>query len=182
MRGCGVAENDWSASEKSVGKYLLCVGGYPLAKLPSFTAAAEAAQERMSDLFELNDDFSIYEIETGIHFEVPRGSRFDGGQPPEAFELLFSGGLQTNDYPDIFAHFAERVVNPIDRVVGGAIRSRRLQLNLTSAQVAKAANIQNFAFDDYEAGRTRPQAEHLRRIAATLEVPLAFFFGWLFRH
>lgn len=78
---------------------------------------------------------------------------------------------------DVSAYLAERAANPVDRMVGGSIRFHRVRLNMTSAQAAEAANIEDSVFDDYEAGRTRVQAEHLRRIAETLNVPLSYFFG-----
>lgn len=94
MRDCGVVKEDSPGSEKSIGEYLVCVGGYPVANLPSFSAAAKAAQARMSKRFGSDDDFSIYEIETGIHFDVPHGSRLDDSFLPAAFELTFNVGLQ----------------------------------------------------------------------------------------
>lgn len=78
MRGYDAAEDDCARSENSTGKYLVCAGGYPLASLPSFEAAAREAQTRQLIWSGTGDDLSIYEVETGIHFGVPRRSRFHG--------------------------------------------------------------------------------------------------------
>jgi hypothetical protein len=173
MHGYSVSEKDWRGSDKPVGKYLVCVGGYPIMKLPSFSAAVEAAQAKISNWLGPEDDFSIYQIDTGIHFDIPCDPRFDDGFPHRTSGLI----AVLNTSSDVSAYLDEQAGNPIDRAVGGAIRFRRLQLKMRSAQVAKAANIEDSVFDDYEAGRTRVQAEHLRQIAKTLNVPIGDFFG-----
>jgi len=54
------------------GKYMVCIGGYPTATLDSFADAADRAREMVWR--HPDGDFSIYEIETGIHFDLPRAS------------------------------------------------------------------------------------------------------------
>ena len=49
-------------------KYMVCVGGYPRATMPTFAEAA--ARARDLTWFEPDDDLSIYEVETGIHFDI----------------------------------------------------------------------------------------------------------------
>jgi hypothetical protein len=57
------------------GKYMVYVGGYPRETMPTFEEAAARAWELSS--FEQDDDFSIYEVDTWIHFDVPRSPRGD---------------------------------------------------------------------------------------------------------
>ncbi|MBB4196617.1 hypothetical protein GGD83_000388 [Rhodoblastus sphagnicola] len=56
---------------------MVCIGGYPRVIVDSFAEAAAQASEmswRHPD-----GDFTVYEIETGIHFDLPCGSRLDDG-------------------------------------------------------------------------------------------------------
>lgn len=77
-----------SQGEKSQGKYMVCVGGYPREAASTF-AEAEA---RACDLlwFEPDGDFSIYEVETGIHFDVPKRPRSDEGVMPGGCDAYFA--------------------------------------------------------------------------------------------
>jgi transcriptional regulator with XRE-family HTH domain len=68
-------------------------------------------------------------------------------------------------------------VNPIDARVGAAIRLRRLERNLTRLQLAKAAGIAPSLLGNYKAGRTRVDADHLRRIATVLRQSAGSLFG-----
>lgn len=61
-------------------KYMVCVGGYPHATMPTFAEAAARAWDL--SWFEPEDDLSIYEVETGIHFDFPRSRH-------EASEVFF---------------------------------------------------------------------------------------------
>ena len=56
-------------------KYMVCVGGYPRATMPTFAEAAARAWDLSR--FEPDDDVSIYEVETGIYFDIPRSPRGD---------------------------------------------------------------------------------------------------------
>jgi hypothetical protein len=70
------------------------MGGYPLAYRPTFAAAAQAAQASLSRRAGLADELSIYEVETGIHFEVPGLPRTDDDFPHEALAFLSGIGVQ----------------------------------------------------------------------------------------
>lgn len=76
-----------SRSEKVSGKYMVCVGGYPREALPSYAAAESRAWELLR--LEPRGDFSIYEVETGIHFDVPEIPRLDEGVMPGIFDGFF---------------------------------------------------------------------------------------------
>jgi hypothetical protein len=78
MRDCGVAEDQPSAREKLADRFIVCAGAYPLSRLPTFAAAAEQASAFVR--FMASGEISIYEVETGIHFDVPSRGRFDGVQ------------------------------------------------------------------------------------------------------
>jgi hypothetical protein len=82
MRDCGVADDVPSTRKEGVEKFIVCAGGYPLSRLPTFAAAAEQASAFVR--FMPSGEFSIYDVETGIHFDVPAKGRFDGG-PVEPF-------------------------------------------------------------------------------------------------
>ncbi|MCW2283690.1 hypothetical protein M2323_001878 [Rhodoblastus acidophilus] len=66
---------------------MVCVGGYPRAALPSFAAA----ERRAWDLLRVEPlcDVSIYEVETGIHFDVPDIPRLEEGVMPGVFDAFF---------------------------------------------------------------------------------------------
>lgn len=66
--------------------------------------------------------------------------------------------------------------NAIDRLVGDAIRRQRLQCEMTRGQLAQAAKVEHGLIEDFEAGRKRPRAEELQRIAYALRVAPAHFF------
>jgi DNA-binding XRE family transcriptional regulator len=113
-----------------------------------------------------NGEISIYEVETGIHFDVPLSPHIDGDG---------AAALHPNSFVQ------RHVGNPVDQLVGSAMRFRRIQLDMTSDELAQAANVANAVIDDYEEGRKRAQAEHLRRIAKVLGVSPAYFFAQLER-
>lgn len=75
------------------------------------------------------------------------------------------------------ARGGDRAENAIDRLVGGAIHRRRVQCGMTRDHVAQLAQVAPELIEDYEAGRKRPRAEHLQRIAHALGVAPAHFFG-----
>jgi len=84
-----------NGSEPSSRNYAICVGGYPLAYHSTFAAAAEAAKAALPRRDGLDDDISIYEVETGIHFEVPAACRIDDDFPQDALVLLSRIGFQS---------------------------------------------------------------------------------------
>ena len=64
----------------------------------------------------------------------------------------------------------------LDRSIGAAIRSRRLELGLTRQILAEAVGVTVLKLRDYEAGTARPSAETLVKIACALGVrPSALF-------
>ena len=75
MRGYDGSEPRSRRGDSRAGEYVLCVGGYPRQAMSSFEAAVARAWELSWS--ESGDDFSIYEVETGIHFEVPLSPPFD---------------------------------------------------------------------------------------------------------
>jgi transcriptional regulator with XRE-family HTH domain len=70
----------------------------------------------------------------------------------------------------------DRTGNAVDQLVGCAIRRQRLQRDMTRDQLTQAAEVAQPLIDDYEAGRKRPCAKHLLRIAKALGVAPAYFF------
>jgi len=90
MRGFCEYEPKRLPGGASGGDYMVCAGGYPREALPTF-AAAEA---RAWDLawFEPESDFTIYEVETGIHFDLPKAARTDEGVMPAVFDAAFERG------------------------------------------------------------------------------------------
>lgn len=75
------------AREKAPGKYMVCVGGYPREALPTFAAAERRAWDLLR--VEPKGDFSIYEVETGIHFDIPESPELDEGVMPGVFDAFF---------------------------------------------------------------------------------------------
>jgi len=88
----GETERRVCGSKPVSDNYAICVGGYPVVYKPTFAAAAEAARATMIRRRDAPGDVSIYEVETGIHFEVPRGPRPDDF-PHEALTVLGRMGL-----------------------------------------------------------------------------------------
>lgn len=73
MRDCGAAEFESSTKAKISEKFIVCAGGYPLSRLPTFAAAAEQASVFVK--FMPSGEISIYEVETGIHFDAAETGR-----------------------------------------------------------------------------------------------------------
>lgn len=78
MRDCGVAEDEPSTRQKLAEQFIVCAGGYPLSRPATFAAAAKQASAFVR--FMPSGDISIYEVQTGIHFDVPATDRFKGAQ------------------------------------------------------------------------------------------------------
>jgi hypothetical protein len=79
--------DDRSRDEKALGKYMVCVGGYPREALSTFAEAEARAWDLLR--FEPRGDFSIYEVETGIHFDVAEIPRLEEGVMPGVFDGFF---------------------------------------------------------------------------------------------
>ncbi len=69
--------------------------------------------------------------------------------------------------------------HPVDVHVGKRIRHRRWLLGMTQQQLADAVGIKFQQIQKYETGMNRVSASRLWDIAATLDVPVAFFFDGL---
>jgi transcriptional regulator with XRE-family HTH domain len=65
----------------------------------------------------------------------------------------------------------------IDRLVGGQLRKRRIELGLTQLSVAEAIGVTFQQIQKYERGSNRIVASRLYDLANTLEVPLEYFFA-----
>jgi transcriptional regulator with XRE-family HTH domain len=65
----------------------------------------------------------------------------------------------------------------IDRLVGGQLRKRRVELGLTQLSVAEAIGVTFQQIQKYERGTNRIVASRLYDLANTLEVPLEYFFA-----
>jgi transcriptional regulator with XRE-family HTH domain len=69
-----------------------------------------------------------------------------------------------------------QTVNPIDMIVGGNVRLRRIQLGLEIASLAATLGITADRLQTMEAGRERVGASHLFEICRALKVAPGFFF------
>lgn len=67
-------------------------------------------------------------------------------------------------------------LNKTDVYVGLRIRLRRLQLQMTQAELAFTAQICSIKLDQIEAGEVRPDADALYSISQALHVPSHRFF------
>ena len=65
----------------------------------------------------------------------------------------------------------------IDRLVGGQLRKRRIELGLTQLSVAEAIGVTFQQIQKYERGSNRIVASRLYDLANTLDVPLEYFFA-----
>jgi transcriptional regulator with XRE-family HTH domain len=70
----------------------------------------------------------------------------------------------------------------IDEMVGRSIRFRRLQLSLSTLQLANAANIPTLQIDDFEAGLKRVPASNMLRLCRVLDVQASYFFEVRYTH
>ena len=67
-------------------------------------------------------------------------------------------------------------VHPIDQHVGARLRMRRLMLNMTQSELAKALGLTFQQVQKYEKGANRVSASRLQRLSVILKVPVPFFF------
>ena len=63
------------------------------------------------------------------------------------------------------------------RAIGRRLRARRDDLGLTPAEVAERLSVPRPTYAQYETGRADISATMLLRVAAALEVQVAYFFG-----
>ena len=66
--------------------------------------------------------------------------------------------------------------NPIDTHVGSRVRLRRTMLGMSQEKLGEALGITFQQIQKYEKGTNRIGASRMQQIAATLKVPVAFFF------
>lgn len=69
--------------------------------------------------------------------------------------------------------------HPVDSHVGKRIRQRRWVIGMTQQQLADAVGIKFQQIQKYETGMNRVSASRLWDIAATLDVPIGYFFDGL---
>ncbi len=72
-----------------------------------------------------------------------------------------------------------RTATNVDRHVGGQVRARRLELNLSQTGLADACGITFQQIQKYENGANRVSASRLWQFAAVLGVPVDYFFHGL---
>jgi len=73
------------------------------------------------------------------------------------------------------------VKHPVDVHVGKRIRQRRWMIGMTQQQLADAVGIKFQQIQKYETGMNRVSASRLWDIAATIDVPISYFFEGLDR-
>ncbi len=71
--------------------------------------------------------------------------------------------------------------HPFDVHVGQRVRQRRWMVGMTQQQLGDCVGIKFQQVQKYETGVNRISAIHMRDIAATMEVPVSFFFEGLAR-
>jgi len=71
------------------------------------------------------------------------------------------------------------MAHEVDKHVGKRIRHRRWMLGITQQQLAESVGIKFQQIQKYETGMNRVSASRLWDIAATLTVPVSFFFDGL---
>jgi transcriptional regulator with XRE-family HTH domain len=74
------------------------------------------------------------------------------------------------------AQSAMKSVHPTDKHVGTRLRMRRLMLNKSQSDIAKALGLTFQQVQKYEKGSNRISASRLQRLCAILQVPVSFFF------
>jgi transcriptional regulator with XRE-family HTH domain len=67
-------------------------------------------------------------------------------------------------------------VHPTDKHVGNRLRMRRLMLNKSQSDIAKALGLTFQQVQKYEKGSNRISASRLQSLCTILQVPVSFFF------
>ena len=70
---------------------------------------------------------------------------------------------------------ADNLANPVDRQVGGRLRSRRTALNMSAESFAQDSGATPQQLREWEAGTSRIGAARLLELAKILDVNPAFF-------
>jgi transcriptional regulator with XRE-family HTH domain len=71
---------------------------------------------------------------------------------------------------------AMKRVSPVDEHVGARLRMRRLMLDMTQTDIAKALGLTFQQVQKYEKGGNRVSASRLQHLCKILDVPVSFFF------
>jgi transcriptional regulator with XRE-family HTH domain len=71
---------------------------------------------------------------------------------------------------------ADHLANPVDRQVGGRLRSRRIALNMSAESFARASGTTPQRLREWEAGTSRIGAARLLEFAKILDVNPELFF------
>lgn len=71
---------------------------------------------------------------------------------------------------------AKKTPNPIDKHVGSRVRMRRMMLSMSQEKLGDALGLTFQQVQKYEKGTNRIGASRLQQIAASLQVPVSFFF------
>jgi transcriptional regulator with XRE-family HTH domain len=71
---------------------------------------------------------------------------------------------------------AMKRVSPVDKHVGARLRMRRLMLDMTQTEIAKALGLTFQQVQKYEKGDNRVSASRLQHLCKILDVPVSFFF------
>lgn len=66
--------------------------------------------------------------------------------------------------------------DPVDKLVGGRIRMRRIMQHVSQVELGKAVGITFQQIQKYEKGTNRVSASRLQQIGAALQVPPSYFF------
>jgi len=70
----------------------------------------------------------------------------------------------------------KKLPNPIDKHVGGRVRTRRQMLKMSQGKLGNAVGLTFQQIQKYEKGANRIGASRLQQIAEVLGVPVPFFF------
>ena len=73
----------------------------------------------------------------------------------------------------------ENLPDPTDTYVGARVRMRRLMLDMSQTDLARAVGLTFQQVQKYEKGTNRVSASRLQQFSKILEVPISFFFEGL---
>src|SRR6266545_7097703 len=69
-----------------------------------------------------------------------------------------------------------RGATALDKYIGLRLRTRRLMLDMTQSDLAKVIGLTFQQLQKYEKGTNRVSATTLQKLAATMKVPITYFF------
>jgi transcriptional regulator with XRE-family HTH domain len=103
----------------------------------------------------------------------------DGAHTRQGDDLFVPLNAHHNTATVRFSWVAQMPVHrahAIDKHVGGRVRMRRLMLNMSQSQIAKALGLTFQQIQKYEKGANRISASRLQHMCSILQVPMSFFF------